>query len=67
MQLRRARPLASNGSAEHLCALFQLVRRRNVDVETASVITDSSEIFMQVLSESSLKGCLKCSGLWKFS
>ena len=35
---------------EHLCALFQLVGRRNVDVETASVVTGSSEIFMQVVS-----------------
>lgn len=31
-------------------ALFQLVRKRNVDVETASFITGSSGIFMQVVS-----------------
>ena len=38
-----------------------------MDVGTASVTTGSSEIFMQVVSESFLKGCLKCSRLWKFS
>lgn len=38
-----------------------------MDVEAASVITGSSEIVMQVVSESCLKGCLKRSGLWKFS
>lgn len=34
-----------------------------MNVETVPVITGSSEIFMEVVSESCLKGCLKCSGL----
>lgn len=52
---------------QHLCMLPQLVGGRNASVSAASVITDSSEIFMRVAVESCLKGCQKCSRLWKFS